>query len=126
MMPTASSEVDLLRIIEGMEITSRETMDFILLGALGNFYELAAEKHKASSIARVFVIEWFEKAASTYKAALDAYRQQSDTQIPGFAERLEAHLNYVNDMKGHITPYGQSVDPSERPKLWELVGASRS
>lgn len=125
-MPTVSSEVNLLRIIEGMETTSCETMDFIVLGVLGNVYEQAAEAHRGSSISRVVVVEWFEKAAATYLAALDAYRQQSDARIPGFAERLEARLNYVNAMKRYITPYGQSVEPSERQKLLEQVGALSS
>lgn len=123
-MLAVSSEVDLLRILEGMETTSREATDFIVLGVLGIVYEQAAEAHRASSIARVFVIEWYEKAASTYKAALDAYRQQSDAQILGFAERLEERIEDVKRMVNYITPSGQSLEPSERQRLQELVGAS--
>ena len=80
---------------------------------MGNVYEQIAEKHRSSDVSRWVVIEWFEKAAATYKAALTAYRDQSIVKIPGFGEYLEQRVSDVETLTGLLRPYGQRPAPRE-------------
>ena len=106
-LPLVSRDVRLERIIEDLESTFTDVNDFLGLRVLGNVYEKIAEKHRSSDVSRWVVIEWFEQAADTYKAALTAYRSQSTVQIPDFGEYLEQRAADVERLTELLRPYGQ-------------------
>ena len=106
-LPLVSSEVNLERVIEELEGTYARVEDFLGLRMLGNFYWLIAEEHRSSDISRMAVIEWFEKASDTYKAALNAYQSQSTVQIPDFDVYLQRRINEVDGLVQILKPYGQ-------------------
>lgn len=110
-LPRVSSEVSLDRVIEELESTFTNVQDFLGLRALGNIYEQIAERHRSSDVSRWVVIEWFGKAADTYRAALTAYRDQSIVKIPGFGEYLEQRVSDVETLAGLLMPYGQRPAP---------------
>lgn len=118
-MPTVSSEVKLERIVEELESVYRNTNDFLGLRMLGNFYELSAERHRSSDVSRWVVIDWFAKAAETYKAALSAYQSQVEIQIPSFENYLRQRIGEVETLVGLIRPYGLRPVPvvAEAPEL---------
>ncbi len=119
-MPTVSSEVDLVKIVEALQAEFVEVRDFDGLRTLGNFYERAAEKHWHSDVSRWAVLEWFEAAKATYAKALELYKAQSQTQIPGFAEYLEQRVSTVEKMIGYIAPF--NYRPGEQRELPVGVG----
>ncbi len=113
-LPLVSSEVRLEAIVEQLHSDFTYTEDFSGLRVLGNFYEMLAQRHRSSDVSRLVVIEWFEKAADTYEAALTAYTAQSEAQLPGFDTYLEYRIREVKMLAGLLKPYGSEIPLADR------------